>query len=586
MLKIIIDSLIKKRQLIRLSVIISIITSSLIYNFNGHFWNERENSYYHLLFLVVVCFILFINKSVKIRLNKLDIIVISFLLCAFFTRFIRVKSLNDIHILLTLVFIIYYLLVANCKLTNKTIVVYYFLLIILSILLCVFCLLEYYKVIEPVSYYWRLTGNFSNPALLGGFISILIPYSLFYFFLLKKNKIKMFLGILITCFQLYIVYLSNSRTSIICCFFSLIILFIFKTNKKNIKFLFPISIAIIYCILTIKSYNSFNGRILIWKISLLNFFKNPLVGIGYNFFHVDYINYQSNYFSKNFLDKEILLAGVTKYAFNEFLKFFIENGVLGLSLVFFSFFKLKKYLFNLKNTSFVTLQLLFFSSFFIFSMFSYPLHFLPFKLILLNQLAFIKLKRKTILNLKYKQNIFISSVLIILFVTGICKIRGVYLWKQGYYLQNKDLNKSFKIYSRVEKIMYNNGMFLFDYAKLQQIKSNIKAIYLYNKSLNTYNTLQTHSNLSMLYEKEKLLIKAEESLKKAHFVKPILFSSQEKLLDFYITHKNEKGIVLTVNKIIQAPIKINSKEVQRIKNKAKWLKKRNKYFFVSKKHVF
>lgn len=76
----------------------------------------------------------------------------------------------------------------------------------------------------------------------------------------------------------------------------------------------------------------------------------------------------------------------------------------------------------------------------------------------------------------------------------------------------------------------------------------------------------------MPYEKEKLLKKAEESLKKAHFVKPILFSSQEKLLDFYIAHKNKEGIILTIDKIIDAPIKINSKEVQRIKNKVKRLK--------------
>lgn len=548
------------------------ILLSLIFNLNDELWDNQENIYYQLFFILIFSLFIFFTFKDKIKFNNIDFVIIALLLLVFFTRFYKLQSFNDINILITFALIFYYVGLCKVRLRKNVIVRYYKLLTLVGCVLCFYSLFEYYYLIDSISFNWRITGNFSNPAPLGGFIAMIFPLSLFTAFKkLENNSLtKKTIWIIVISLQVYVVILSNSRTAIICLLLSLVIFSIFFFKKEYLKHILIIFLCLFFTSLFLKEFNSVNGRFLIWKITLYSFFKNPFIGIGYNFFNVEYINFQADYFENNSLEKEILLAGSSKYAFNEFLKFFIENGILGFSFLILTLYYLIKFETKfLKIDDSSIIYIAFFSTFIVFSCFSYPLKFLPFKLILLNQISFIKLKRTY--ELENKVKIYISFVLpvFLMLTIGFYKFKGIIYWKNGYQIKNKKPNKAKQFYDLAIKRIPNNGQFLFSFAHLLEEDKPKKSLKYYSKALSTYNNPIIYSKMAIIYEDLGFYNEAEKALIKRHYIKPSLFIPQEELLDFYTRRNNETRVHYFINKIIKTPIKVDSKEVKRIKEKAK-----------------
>ena len=78
--------------------------------------------------------------------------------------------------------------------------------------------------------------------------------------------------------------------------------------------------------------NSALGRLLIWKISGQMCYEHPW-GTGLNGFQHNYMAYQENYFVGGGNEVERMLADETLYAFNDFLRIGVEQGIFGLLFI-------------------------------------------------------------------------------------------------------------------------------------------------------------------------------------------------------------------------------------------------------------
>lgn len=80
---------------------------------------------------------------------------------------------------------------------------------------------------------------------------------------------------------------------------------------------------------------SSNGRLLIWEVTLGKIAQKPLFGYGVGQFEAEYNNWQADYF-KSHPDEmdgvKGMVAGNTKYCFNEYLEMAAEIGIIGLLL--------------------------------------------------------------------------------------------------------------------------------------------------------------------------------------------------------------------------------------------------------------
>lgn len=552
-----------------------LLSLCLIFNHNGSLWGNQENEYIQLfLILIFSLILLLINLKNKIKLSKVDIITISTLFFVSISRTFQLGSFDDIHIITTYALILYFLLLKTIKNTNY----YYHYLIIITFFLSLYCFLEFFHIVEPTSIYWSISGNFSNPGPLGGFVAIVFLITICQLIQKIKEHNLIYFSFYVFAIIVFgiVVFLSKSRAGLLAIALGLMLLIKHYRFYKWKYFQFIAStFCLIICILFLeKGFNSLNGRFLIWKISFQHFHESPITGIGYNFFEVFYPKFQADHFSVNRISEETLLASANTHAFNEFIKFIVEHGLMGLIFIIISILWIlklnKKKRMKLKDENITSI--VFFISFLVFSCFSYPLEFMPFKLILLNQIAFQE-NKNVLLIIKKNNN---SKIYFIILFCGlifqcIYKYKGVLAWKNGYELQYSNPNYSKKLYQFAKNRLENNGKFLFYYGVFQEKKDPNMSLNLYNKSKKLYFTPSTYIRLAKLQEKQRDYDLAEYNYLKYHYVQPHLFKPLEELLDFYIRTNNIEKEQFYINKIIEKPIKVESLEVSQIKEKAKKL---------------
>lgn len=575
---------IAKSNTFKIVLLALLIALSLVFNQNGNLWISIENKYFQLFYLLLFSALLFLVSKIQIKLNKVDVIIILLLLLSTVTRVLHLGDLNEIEVITTLALIVYYLALKTIDLTYADKQNYDTLIIIVGLMLSMYCILEYYYILMPTSINWRMTGNFTNPGPLGGFLSILLPLGILKLLntTIRKNKIKTACYIFISIAIAFVIVLSASRAAMLSVVFVLVMLFCIYGVKKwsYFKHVLWSLVPIVSVIVFSKGVNSISGRLLIWKISILSFWDNRLVGVGYNFFRVNYPNFQADYFSQGGTEKEILLAGANKLAFNEFLKFIIENGLLGIMLlsigiIWLVYKKEERKIMALKHVSMESLVI--FCSFLFFAFFSYPLLFLPFKLVLINQIALRNSKSSTLygiklnkISLKVLGCFFVCSFLLI----GIYQYKGLCAWKRGAELAFKSPNATEKYYKYALQRLRNNGLFLFYYGNFVEDRDINNALKFYEKAKTQYNSPLLYLKLALLNEKLGNIKETERNLLKRHFMNPHLFKPLEDLLDFYIRQDNAINVKLYINKIIHLPIKVENKVVLRIKQKAKNLEAR------------
>src|SRR5690606_35919289 len=178
---------------------------------------------------------------------------------------------------------------------------------------------------------------------------------------------------------------------------------------------------------------SANGRILIWQISFEVIKSNIIFGVGEGNFAFNFLNYQHKFFASS---TNVKKYGATisdiRFAFNDLLQEFAEDGVIGFIIFLFIFVAVLKILFslikgyknNIEKRSFFLVLLLMLCILIVGGLFSYPLSLFSFKIILfsifaltVNSLILFNKKKAKIISISSSSRYFLSAFTFVISLT-------------------------------------------------------------------------------------------------------------------------------------------------------------------------
>lgn len=285
-----------------------------------------------IIFLGIIAIINNKNKLKKIPLKY----VISFYLIYSLISFFWSESLNESLIGLIYVttpFFAYFLFysISEKKEDLLNLIKTLILSSIPVILYCFYQILTKTYFFEPDSSLGRITGPFVHPNLLGLYLFTILSLSFTLYFSYKNKKIKDNKTFAILIIILSIIFvLTYSRVSWLCfSIFILLIAFIQKQIYYLIAIMTPIIILSSIFIENIRMriaetfenslFNSWTARTNIWKISINEISKRPILGHGVGT-------------SEIVIEEAKTWEGGTSITHNDFFLHAIEIGMIGVTL--------------------------------------------------------------------------------------------------------------------------------------------------------------------------------------------------------------------------------------------------------------
>ncbi len=362
---------------ILLIVLISVVFASLSM---PQFANDRFGIGLIILFCFFIFLLyLFLNKSLKITFNSIDLCIILLLILAIISAFSSYFFKESfIGLLKYIVFFLWYFIIKTIAVNSsqKTFFNLWVFLCLCGVITALIGIYQYIIGVEPLAtwedptqetIHTRVYSTLGNPNLLAGYLLLVLPVCIALVFE-QKNKLFKIIFLIGAVLILICLILTGSRGGYIGLIFSFIVSLItflnyfisYKmTNKKliiiltifgiiafilSLTFLFPVITERMLTIFTFREHSSNNYRLNVWIACLKMLKDNVLIGIGpgNNTFRLAYGLYMVTGFDA--------LA-----AYNIFLEIAIEIGLLGCFIFIFifilSFFKLH-YLFWQKNSIF------------------------------------------------------------------------------------------------------------------------------------------------------------------------------------------------------------------------------------------
>lgn len=352
---------------------------------------------------------------------------------------------------------------------------------------------------------------------------------------------------------------------------------------------------------------SVNGRLLIWKVSSEIIKEKPLLGHGINGFEAKYMDYQAKYFVDNPTSNEIFVADNTKYAFNEFIRIWIEMGVIGLiictSIIYFAVFGKTKHSSYMEKALLISIRATLIAIL-IFSMFSYPAEIVPTKvnfvifialisnyLFPIKRLSFIpkiiriKSTKKTSRFLLNSGHVTLIFILIfgnyLYFENGMKLYQSNKNWKQAFTTyQMGAYSTSIKDYEKAFPDLKYNGDFLLNYGKaLSLAEEHNKAIEILEYAKNYYPNTILYTALGDSYKAFGQIEKAEEVYLHAWQMIPSRFYPKYLLAKLYNgTGQKEKALNIA-NELLTKEVKIDSRAIEEIKQEMRTIIEASKDIF-------
>lgn len=377
-----------------------------------------------------------------------------------------------------------------------------------------------------------------------------------------------------------IALLLSSRALIIGGLSSLIfMLYMRYPQVVNKRILLWVVITMILAVITLAflyKTDSTLSRILIYKISFSILKDAYLFGIGLGNFKHTYLDYQAFYFANgNFTEKEMLLAGNTYYAFNDYYQFIIEAGLIGLFVLIFLFISIYKLIKKcLLNTSFIVkISIGILIAITIAALFTHVFEKLLTQVLFVSSIAFLLLSIAT-----KKSKSFILIIGLVINLVLIFKEYGFYLlhlddykkfraaeelYDLGYY------NTAKENFESLYPVLKHDAEFLSLLADLNFRLNNPKeCLQLYHELIKVKKHHLNYMKLAKAYEQINKH-KAVYYYKKAINCVPNRFTTRYALFNFYVKKMCYKDAIGIGNEILTIPIKVPSKRVFSIKRDVK-----------------
>jgi O-antigen ligase len=349
---------------------------------------------------------------------------------------------------------------------------------------------------------FKVTGSFSNPGPYAGYLVAGVPALLLAYlnsnFLFpkifpKRTVNRRGVNYLLLIFLLFLsimIFSTQSRASWLAAITSIIYILkdnyhiksfvcrLLNTRKKRIIFsgaiVVFVSIAISFAFNFKKS--SASGRLFVWTITGKTIFEKPLTGVGFDRFQSIYMAAQAAHFKERVVGNEVDIADSAFYAFNDFLQFTAENGIVAICLLFvfiYTIFRDEKD-FNLTTEKKILVTGIRSGvlAIGIFAFFSYPSQILPIKLNLILLISIIShLVSSTVYKCSLKKNQYSLPLMVLVFAlvfyvgaVSLKKLNSLNVafeqWDEATFFYNdEDFTQAVKIYKKFTHYFQIRGLF-------------------------------------------------------------------------------------------------------------------------------
>ncbi|MGB4774889.1 MAG: O-antigen ligase family protein [Daejeonella sp.] len=569
----------------------------LILFFNPYIYNAEQYSPYHYYYAILLSLGVLIG-SVKcffsadklIKITIIDVFYSLFVLSVVISRYINLIGLNNEGVIHFLSLNLIYILI-RIGISGKNQIIFIFFGILPSYCIENYIFLKQVFNFEPLNLLplnLAATGTLRNSGIYSGYIIFVSTLFLGFINLVNNKLFKNAVILLIIINSVFVLAITESRSSIIAFMLFLIILlrnqystyfsYLNQKIKHNlfIRSFIIILLSILLIVLFEIKINSAFGRLLIWKICIKHWADNIIFGIGYGEFPSIYNLWQAEYFhSKSFNDFSAQLADVTNNCFNEPLQLIIENGLLG----FISFGILISIVFKSNHSAKQIGQSLnaAIGCMLVFSLFSYPFHSMPCLLlfIILISISSFYCHKKTPLKIPLSLKKVLSFLIFIFsfFCLNyfINKSTAVKIWERANQMDIHDY-KTLMLYRKAYPNLNENALFLYNYGIVSALlNSNNPNTGFLEESKRIYPKLDTYLYLGQIYTNSKNYKKAEDNFIFASYMVPSRFKPKYLLAKLYLTTKDTVAAKLVAAKIINMPIKIPSDEVENIRDEMRLL---------------
>ncbi|MFY0715231.1 O-antigen ligase family protein [Seonamhaeicola sp. NFXS20] len=457
---------------------------------------------------------------------------------------------------------------------------------------------------------FKMTGSFFNPGPFAGFLTAVWPIT-FGGYLYREQILKQFLYVnrssslrlntlikyifeytllLAVIAILLVVPASQSRASWLAIAITTIILLefrycylkkLFSKISSFKKVMLSIGLLVVLGLSLFGVYNfkkgSSDGRLFIWKVSSEIIKENRVVGVGFDRFKAHYMDAQANYFAEHGETAEAMMADNSYYAFNEFVQFVVENGLVGfLSLIVLIvlLFKTKAAHGNIYISNILKICLLAISAF---ACFSYPMQILPIKMIGVTALAMLASMDVNFNCVKTPRNTTVLRVakvsFVLIAILGVTKV-GVYAstLSEGFKTWQFALSPYYnyddvlKEYETAYPLFKKDGDFLMNYGKtLSLAEKHTEAISILNQATQHLNTTIIQTALGDAYKGTKLYKKSELAYKQAHNMIPSRFYPLYLQAKLYDECGNKAMAVKMANNLLNKEVKVSSTAIKEMK---------------------
>ena len=418
-----------------------------------------------------------------------------------------------------------------------------------------------------------ITGIFNNTGIFGGFVAMGFVATTGLLISAKRPVTRITLGLLLIPVTIQLIY-SHSRAAwvaVVCGMLILLLPIFSKLTKSKLVFIIPILI-IAGIVFSIKLYHfkkdSADGRLLIWTVSWNMIKEKPITGYGIGGFKRNYLLKQGEYF-KNHPDSRFAdLADDVAYPYNEFMKTWIEHGIIGL------LFACGIIILIFSNTASPPVLRAVLAALIGFSFFSYPFEIIAFQVLGIFCPAGIASAQKPVVIAGLTRNpIKLTALCLIITFSGF-----ILLAVCNYYADLKKWNRIIRFYSpknsqqAIEGLqaLYpafkHNDKFVFIYGKILSDAGRFsEALPLLESAKNMFPRTQALIVLGEAYEKTDAYAKALEAWETASYIKPSLFKPHYDMAMLYFKLKNYEQAKQKANEILNKKIKIDNPEIDQMK---------------------
>lgn len=293
------------------------------------------------LSVLLVCFLSFTGSN-TIKLGFADLLL-TIIVCYYLCRYNYVERLADWKIYYAILLLIFWftarIILSNYLGSKRNLII---VIIIMGCLQVIWGIFQLYELLPSYNEFYAITGSFYNPGPYTGYVGMFIPLCVYQILNTYKKEKCFWIGIL--ALLICIIPAGMSRIAWIAIIVGIIFVFmtyfklflklrlLYKNNRLLFifySFVFMFICFVILYQLFIMRPMSVYGRLFIWKITLFAILKQALWGYGPGSFPYIYGKEQSSYFSSvdySWLEEPV--AGAPEYAFNEYLQFLIEGGVI------------------------------------------------------------------------------------------------------------------------------------------------------------------------------------------------------------------------------------------------------------------